>query len=101
MLTIKRDDDTLIAGIVAWLWGAGLELEYLWVDKNERGKGFGSKLLIELERIAIDKGCHNIFTNTYSFQAPAFYSKFGYETMGVVSGFPDRVKKHFFKKKLR
>jgi hypothetical protein len=47
------------------------------------------------------RGCHNIFTNTYSFQAPEFYSKFGYESMGVVSGFPDRVTKHFFKKKLR
>jgi predicted N-acetyltransferase YhbS len=76
-------------------------LEYLWVDINEQGKGLGSQLLRELERIATDKGCHNIFTNTYSFQAPEFYSKFGYESMGVVSGFPDRVTKHFFKKKLR
>lgn len=101
VLAIKKNDGTLIAGIVAWLWGAGLELECLWVDKNERRKGLGSKLLMELERIANDKGCHNIFTNTYSFQAPTFYSKFGYETMGVVSGFPDRVTKHFFKKKLR
>jgi GNAT superfamily N-acetyltransferase len=101
VLTIKKDDGTLIAGIVAWLWGAGIELEYLWVDINEQGKGLGSQLLRELERIATDKGCHNIFTNTYSFQAPEFYSKFGYESMGVVSGFPDRVTKHFFKKKLR
>ncbi len=101
VLTIKNDDGSIIAGIVAWLWGAGLELEYLWVDKNEQGKGLGSKLLMELERIANDKGCHNIVTNTYSFQAPEFYSKFGYETMGVVSGFPNRVTKHFLKKKLR
>ena len=101
VLTIKNDDGSIIAGIVAWLWGAGLELEYLWVDKNEQGKGLGSKLLKELERVATDKGCHSIFTNTYSFQAPEFYSKYGYESMGMVSGFPDGVKKHFFKKKLR
>ncbi len=101
VLTIKKEDGSIIAGIVGWLWGAGLELEFLWVDREEQGKGLGSKLLAELERIAINKGCFSVCTNSYSFQSPAFYSKYGYETMGVVSGFPDGVTKHFLKKDLR
>jgi ribosomal protein S18 acetylase RimI-like enzyme len=35
-----------------------------------------------------------------SFQAPQFYEKLGYKTVGVFKEYPDGIKKFFLEKKL-
>ncbi len=51
----------------------------LWVDKTFRGKGYGTKLLKDLENRFDGKGFNNINLVTNAFQAPDFYKKCGYE----------------------
>jgi len=91
----------LVAGIYGWIWGACLEVDYLWVHEALRGRGYGKKLIDELEKEAIDRGCQIAILDTYSFQAPSFYELLGYECFGVVDGYGPGYQKHFFKKELR
>lgn len=51
----------------------------LWVDKAHRGKGYGKKMIEELENHFKGKGLHNINTETCAFQAPDFYKKCGFK----------------------
>jgi GNAT superfamily N-acetyltransferase len=65
-----------IRAVVALYW---LRVEVLWVDEAARGRGIGSRLLDEAERLAREMGARNAALETFEWQAPAFYQKHGYE----------------------
>ena len=46
----------------------------------------GKELVHSLEVAAAERGCRQITLDTYSFQAPEFYHKLGYEVFGVIEG---------------
>ena len=97
---LKDERDQIRAGIYGQLWGQCLDVDYLWVHADLRGQGYGQKLLLELEIEAARRGCNQIFLDTYSFQAPDFYQKLGYEIWGVKDGYPNQHRKYFLKKRL-
>lgn len=91
----------LVGGIYGVIWGSALEIKYLWVDAEWRGRGIGSRLLAQMEEEGRRHGCEWAHLNTYSFQAPAFYQRYGYEPVCTISdGFPDGVARIFLKKRL-
>lgn len=99
-LNVKDPEGNIIAGILSvfcWTW---LEVDILWVDENYRGQGYGSRLLIEVEKIAKDKGCTFIKLNTFSFQAPDFYKKHGYKVIAVIDNAPKGHKHYYLIKEL-
>lgn len=101
VLAAANNDDDLIGGVSATLWGGCLEIKYIWVSEELRGSGVGSQLLKKLESVVKAKGCRKIILDTYSFQAPEFYAKQGYEEYQSIEGYSDgTVAKHFFKKDL-
>lgn len=53
-------------------------IEDMWVDSAHRGKGYGKKLIQELENRFEDKGFNNINLVTSAFSAPGFYKKCGF-----------------------
>ncbi|MBS0185415.1 MAG: GNAT family N-acetyltransferase [Proteobacteria bacterium] len=53
-------------------------IEDLWIDSNHRGKGYGKKLLENLEQRFKGKGFNNINLVTNQFNAPGFYEKCGF-----------------------
>jgi GNAT superfamily N-acetyltransferase len=65
-----------IRAVVALYW---LRVEVLWVDEAARGRGIGSRLLDEAERLAREMGARNAALETFEWQAPSFYQKHGYE----------------------
>lgn len=75
-------------------------IEELWVDEQYQSRGYGNSLLDKAEKIALEKGCTFIQTNTFSFQSPDFYIKRGYKQIAVVEDFPENIKHHYFKKTL-
>lgn len=77
-----------------------MEVDILWVDENYRGQGYGSRLLIEVEKIAKDKGCTFIKLNTFSFQAPDFYKKHGYKVIAAIDNAPKGHKHYYLIKEL-
>ncbi len=78
--TSKRTGD-IIAGIVAGSTFSTLEVDYLFVAEDWRGKGIGSLLLRTAEERARAAGVTRVLLNTYSFQAPKFYPKMGYRLL--------------------
>ncbi|MGD8587180.1 MAG: GNAT family N-acetyltransferase [Chloroflexota bacterium] len=101
-MAIFHRDETgqIIAGIYGWLWGQCLEIVLLWTDEPLRGQGLGSRLLAQLEATGQQHGARLAMLEIFSFQAPAFYQKRGYETFGVIEGYGDGHAKHFMHKQL-
>ena len=66
-----------------WLGRAGLYLEDLFVKPEHRGKGFGRCLLVELAKIARDRGCGRMEWAVLDWNEPAiqFYRKLGAKPM--------------------
>jgi GNAT superfamily N-acetyltransferase len=98
---VSSQQGELIAGIVGWIWGECLEIAYLWVHAELRGQGYGTRLMERLEAEARQRGCRISALDTFSFQAPEFYTKLGYEIFGSVAGYPNGVQKFFLRKQLR
>lgn len=75
-----RDSGAQVVGglraLVAMHW---LRIEVLWVRDDVRGKGVGSQLLEEAERLARHLGAGNAALETFEWQAPWFYARRGYE----------------------
>jgi len=62
-----------------WLGRAGLYLEDLFVKPDKRGKGYGRALLVELAKIARDRGCGRMEWAVLDWNDPAikFYRALG------------------------
>src|SRR5258708_1960088 len=69
---LKNQNKVLGGVIVAFEW-TGMEIQSLWVDESIRSQDWGSKLMEAAEKEAIKRGFNLAFTNTFSWQAPAFY----------------------------
>jgi GNAT superfamily N-acetyltransferase len=66
-----------------WLGRPGLYLEDLFVRPEQRGKGFGRALLVELAQIARARGCGRMEWAVLNWNEPAieFYRKLGAKPM--------------------
>lgn len=95
------DEDDQILGLVQaeynWEW---LFIKNIIVDKGHRHKGVGTELLKKVEAFALSKKCHSIWLDTFSFQAPEFYKKNGYQMFGKLNNYPENHRRYFYSKKL-
>lgn len=99
-ILLRDSNKQVVAGLFGWTYWNWLEVRYLWVTDDLRGKGYGSKLVLAAEKEAIKRGCEQAFVDTFSFQAPNFYKKLGYSVFGVLEGFPCQYQRYFLKKSL-
>ncbi len=62
-----------------WLGQPGLYLEDLFVKPEKRGKGYGRALLVDLAKIAYERGCGRMEWAVLDWNEPAiqFYRKLG------------------------
>ena len=99
-LYVEDEHGQLLAGLVAETFGNWLEIEYLFVKEELRGQGIGSQLLQQAESEAKKRNCRFAFVNTYQFQAPAFYQKYGYKEVFVLKDYPYSGQRHYYQKDL-
>ena len=99
-LYIEDEHGRLLAGLVAETFGNWLEIEYLFVKEDLRGQGIGSQLLQQAESEAKKRNCRFAFVNTYQFQAPAFYQKYGYKEVFTLKDYPYTGQRHYYQKDL-
>ncbi|WP_145319978.1 GNAT family N-acetyltransferase [Paenibacillus xylanexedens] len=97
---IKNEAGEIVAGVLSTLCWNWVELDILWVDSEQRHRGYGSQLLHEVERLAREKSCDFIMLNTFSYQAPEFYKKHGYQLITTIEDAPRGHHHYYFKKDL-
>jgi ribosomal protein S18 acetylase RimI-like enzyme len=88
-------------GAVGRIWGESCELQQLWVDPAHRRRGLGSELVHRFEARARERGCSTFYLETFSFQAPAFYRRLGYQVGHELRGFPHGIAKYLMVKRAR
>ena len=86
---VRDQSEHIVAGITGWVWASASEIMYLWIAEGYRAKGLGRKLLETGEHEVDKRGGKTILVRSYSFQAPAFYEKHGYQTLFVLDNFPE------------
>ena len=84
-------------GEIYWNW---LYIDLLWVKDDLRGRGFGRRLMMIAENEARQQGAKNAYLDTFSFQAPDFYKKLGYEVFGELPDYPVGHQRFFLTKQL-
>jgi GNAT superfamily N-acetyltransferase len=98
---IGRDNaGTVQAGLRGWSFWSWLFVNWLWVAEAHRHRGLGSQLLLRAEAIARERGCIGVYLDTFSFQAPGFYLRHGYEEFGRLEGLPPNHARIWFRKRL-
>ncbi|WP_411682731.1 GNAT family N-acetyltransferase [Clostridium thailandense] len=101
-LGVYLQDETgkKIAGLIGNTHGNWLFVKFLWVSEELRGQSIGSQILKQAEEIAKERGCKYAFLDTFSFQAPMFYKKYGYKEVFVLEEYPITGKRYYFTKTL-
>jgi len=89
-----------LAGLIGDTHGNWLTVKYLWVSEELRRKTIGRQILKQAEETAKERGCKYVFLDTFSFQAPVFYKKYGYKEVFVLEEYPVTGKRYYFTKTL-
>lgn len=95
-----RDRDRIVAGICGNTWGGTCELRQFWVEESRRHCGLGTKLFEAAEQEARRRACTQIVLMTFSFQAPAFYERHGFEVVATLDDHPRGHRNLLMRKRL-
>jgi ribosomal protein S18 acetylase RimI-like enzyme len=90
-----------IGAIAGYSWAGMAEIKQLWVDEDRRGQGLGRRLLDAAITEAIVRGCQSVWTLSYTFQAPGFYEKCGFDTVAELTDWPPGQAHIVFRRQLR
>ncbi len=93
-------DGSIVGGIIAethWNW---LFINLMWLREEVRGRGYGHQLLAAAEEEGRKRGATDAYLDTFSFQAPEFYQKHGYQVYGMLEDFPPGHQRYYLTKKL-
>ncbi len=88
-------------GLVGGIWAGWLHVTVLWLEPELRRLGLGSRLLRAAEEYAVERGCRHAHLETFSFQAPEFYRRLGYEVFGRLEDYPQGHVHYYLKKDLK
>ena len=97
---LQSPEGEIVGGVIGathWDW---LYINLMWVREDLRGRGYGQQLLVKAEDEARQRGARHAYLDTFSFQAPGFYQKNGYQVFGELPDFPQGHQRYFLKKKL-
>jgi len=97
---VKDQDGKTVGGLIGATYWNWLYINLMWVREDLRSQGFGSKLLTTAEEEGRNRGAKFAYLDTFSFQAPEFYKKCGYEVFGELNDFPTGHQRFFLKKVL-
>lgn len=86
-----------LTGYTDWNW---LYIDCLWLAEGVRRGGWGTRLIAAAEREAAARGCRYALLFTYSFQAPDFYPRLGYEVFATLDDYPPGHRQYWLRKVL-
>jgi GNAT superfamily N-acetyltransferase len=97
---LQNPEGDILGGVIGEIYWEWFYLDLMWIQKDLRGNGYGEQLLNAVEKEAQEKGAKQVFLDTFSFQAPGFYQKFGYQIFGELPDFPPGHQRFYMTKEL-
>lgn len=97
---VAGQNQEVLGGVIAFVYWDWLYIDLMWLKTELRGRGYGSKLLMLAEDEARKLGAKHAYLDTFSFQAPGFYAKYGYQVFGELQDFPKGHQRYFMTKEL-
>jgi hypothetical protein len=80
-------DQVIVGGVIGEIYWDWFHIDLLWLKDELRGRGYG-------------RGAKNAYLDTFSFQAPDFYRRHGYQVFGELGDFPPGHQRYFLAKQL-
>ncbi len=98
----ERDPSSgaVLAGLYGYTWAGWLEIKFVWVHPDQRGRGLARRLLETAEAEARARGCHSAWLDSYTFQAPGMYQRLGYQVFGRLRSYPESAERVFLMRTL-
>ena len=97
---LKSPGQEILGGLIGSTYWDWLHIDLMWIKEELRGRGYGQRLLTLTEDEARLRGAKNVYLDTFDFQAPDFYKRYGYQVFGELSDFPNGHNRYFLTKKL-
>lgn len=97
---LQSPDQEIVGGVIGVVYWDWFSLDLMWIQEEFRGRGYGHRLLTLAEEEARKRGARHVHLDTFSFQAPEFYKKRGYEVFGELHDFPRGHQRYYMKKQL-
>ena len=96
-----KENGKIIAGLGACMTAFKiLYVSTVFVEEAYRRKGYGTKLMQEMEKRAKEMGANTIRLDTFSWQGKDFYQALGYQVVGSYENKEDGYAEYFFLKRI-
>ena len=83
-IVIQNKQEEIVGGLFGELFLGSMMIKVLWLAEEYRNQGYGTKLMRMAEDWARQKNAQILWLDTYSFLAPRFYEKLGFEQFGFI-----------------
>lgn len=97
---LQGPNEEVVGGVIGEVYWDWFYLNLMWIKEELRGRGYGMQLLKQAEDEARRRGAAKAYLDTFSFQAPGFYQKYGYQVFGELADFPAGHQRYFMTKTL-
>lgn len=97
---IKDKAGKIQGGCSGFMFYGCLAVDLLWVEEALRGQGYGTELMADAEKLAIQEKCRFIAVNTMDFEALDFYQQLGFLVEFERHGFDKESIFYFLRKNL-
>lgn len=99
-LALRAADGKIAGGLIGKTYWNWFYIDLLFIQEGLRGQGYGHRLLTLAEAEARQRGATEVFLDTFSFQAPEFYQRHGYQVFGVLKDFPPGQARYYLTRHL-
>jgi GNAT superfamily N-acetyltransferase len=100
LLIEATDGDRWLGGLTARVTQRWLFVHLLVVAPEARGQHIGTRLMQAAEDEARRRDCLGVWLDTFTFQAPGFYPRLGFEEVGRIPDYPPGQARVFLAKRL-
>ncbi|MCX6990036.1 MAG: GNAT family N-acetyltransferase [Chlamydiae bacterium] len=99
-VSIKDEKGKILGGACGVTMFGSIYTDMLWLDPTLRKQGYGKKLMLEAEKIALARGCTFAIVHTMDWEALGFYQNLGYQVEHIREGYAKNSKQYLLRKDL-